>query len=182
MSVPGPRLSKSKLMSGWQCPKRLWLELNGSGNIEYSAETERVFAVGNAVGEMARRQFPDGILIEHDRDMRAALAATAGHLDEPEPVTLFEATLKADDVLVRADVLERDENGRFRLIEVKASAGVKDYHLQDCAIQLWVLERCGLPVEVVELAHINTRFVYGGDVKTFRCTTQLMVIRGRYAA
>jgi hypothetical protein len=47
-------------------------------------------------------------------------------------------------------------------VEVKASTSVKDYHLNDCAAQAWVIEGAGFPVNRVELAHVDTSFVYPG--------------------
>jgi hypothetical protein len=44
------RLSKSKLISGWQCGKRLWLEKYQPELVEHSAATEAMFAVGHEVG------------------------------------------------------------------------------------------------------------------------------------
>ena len=41
-------LSKSKLMSGRQCPKRLWLEVNQSELQKISPATERLFAIGHS--------------------------------------------------------------------------------------------------------------------------------------
>jgi hypothetical protein len=60
-------------------------------------------------------------------------------------------------------VLIRNEADQVRLIEVKASTSVKEYHLNDCAIQLWVLKQLGLNVVRVDLAHINNQFVYPGN-------------------
>ncbi len=158
-------LSKSKLISGWQCPKRLWLEINEPDEKQISAATQASFDVGHRVGAAAQQQFPGGILIQHDHELRQALQQTENLLAEPGPVTLFEATFQFDGVLIRADVLIRNEVGQIRLIEVKASTSVKDYHLQDCAIQLWVLTQLKLNVVRVDLAHINNEFVYpgGGD-------------------
>jgi len=160
-------LSKSKLMSGQQCAKRLWLEVNEPDELEHSAATERSFAIGHAVGDAAQSLYPDGILIEYDDGLDKPLKETERLLSKPGPLTLFEATFQADGVLIRADVLVRDESDAVRLIEVKAAASVKEYHLNDCAIQLWVLEQLGLDVVRVDLAHINNQFVYpgGGDYK-----------------
>ena len=66
-------------------------------------------------------------------------------------------------MLVRADILCREGTGQLHLIEVKAATSVKDYYLVDCAIQLWVIQEAGLPVQRLDLAHINNQFVYAGD-------------------
>jgi Domain of unknown function(DUF2779) len=69
-------------------------------------------------------------------------------------------------VLVRADLLFPVSTGS-RLVEVKAAGSVKDYHIQDCTIQTWVIEGAGIPIKTIELAVINTSFVCpgGGDCR-----------------
>jgi hypothetical protein len=147
----------------WQCPKRLWLEVNAPETAHYAPESEVAFAVGHQVGEAAQSIFPEGILIEHDQELSEAIRETQALLAKPGCVTLFEATCQAQGVLIRADILTRDKRGNNHLIEVKAATSVKDYYLLDCAIQLWVLERAGLPLQKVELAHVNNQFVYPGN-------------------
>jgi hypothetical protein len=156
-------LSKTKLMAGCQCPRRLWLDVYAPERAEVSAATERAFAIGHEVGEVAQRLWPDGILIGHDEELAQALEETAERLAQPGPVTLFEATFRTEGVLIRADILERNAQGQIRLVEVKASTSVKPHYMDDCAIQAWVLLQSGFPPERVELAHVNNQFVYGGD-------------------
>lgn len=161
--MSGYYLSKSKILSGWQCHKRLWLEVHDRDKARVSAATEHAFQVGHEVGEIARRVFPDGVLIGHDHSLHLALDETARRLAEPGPLTLFEATLSYEGVLVRADILIRDELDNVRLIEVKASTRVKPVNYIDCAVQAWVLAGVGWHPAQVELAHINNQFVYPGD-------------------
>lgn len=157
------RLSKSKLMSGLQCPKKLWLEIYEPERAEISSSTERAFAVGHEVGAVAQKLWPGGILIEHDQELERALQETSDRLAKPGPITLFEATFRADGVLVRVDVLERNDANHIRLVEVKAATSVKPQYLQDCAIQAWVLTQLGFAPDRVELAHVNNQFVYKGN-------------------
>jgi len=72
---------------------------------------------------------------------------------------IFEAAFEHDGVRIRVDVLERLPGGGFGLREVKASAGVKPEHLDDCVVQLHVLEGCGLRIDSVELVHVNRAYV-----------------------
>ena len=156
------RLSKSKLVAYKQCPKRLWLQTFRRELAQRSEAVENRMAQGNLVGAAAQRQFPEGRLIPHVFDLATALRETNEALATPGDITLFEPALRCDDVLVRADVLIRHD-GRFRMIEVKASTKVKDSHLTDTAIQTWVARGAGLDIERVELAHIDSRFEYPGD-------------------
>ncbi len=75
---------------------------------------------------------------------------------------IFEATFRHENVLVRVDVMI-PVGDSWRIVEVKASTSVKDYHILDCAIQDWVLRCSGINVTSISLAHINNRFVYAGD-------------------
>lgn len=155
-----PGLSKSRIVAWRQCPRRLWLQVRRPELLQTSAADERNFQIGFEVGEVARSLYPDGILIEQ-RDLSQALvetqAAIANHPDRP----IFEATFERGRVLAQADLL-LPEGAGHRMVEVKASTGVKDYHLDDCAIQAWVVG-AARPLAGVELAHIDNRFVYGGD-------------------
>jgi hypothetical protein len=153
------RLSKSRLMSYLQCPKRLYLETHRPVLIEYSAATQASFEVGHTVGAVARNLFGAGHLIAPDNNLTQALAITRALLEENGNEPLYEATFQQDGVLVRADVLLRGESA-LDLIEVKASASLKEQHVPDCAIQAAVIEGAGYPLRKVSLAHINTDFVY----------------------
>ncbi len=161
-----PYLSKSKLMDFLQCPKRLYLEVHRPELAEVSEATEQIFATGHQVGEIARKLIPDGILIGHDHELAQALRDTQAALKEQPLRTLFEATFEYNGVLVRTDLLSPAGNGH-RLTEVKSSTEVKDHYLADCAVQAWVLEGTGYPLERVELAHVDNSFVYpgGGDYR-----------------
>lgn len=156
------RLSKSKIISGLQCVKRLYLEIHQPELREDSAYTESLFTTGHRVGEVAQELVPDGVMIEMDHGLGNAIRETTRYLESVPAPPLFEATFSYDNVLVRTDLFFQEENG-YRLVEVKASTSVKDYHLNDCAVQAWVIEGCGFPLGRVELAHIDTSFIYPGE-------------------
>ncbi|MEZ5562217.1 MAG: DUF2779 domain-containing protein [Gammaproteobacteria bacterium] len=156
-------LSKSRLMSFLQCPKRLWLEKHQPELAQISATTEAAFATGHEIGAIARQLYdPEGTgtLISGADGMAAALRDTAAALATPAATPLFEATFEREGLLIRADVLDRQAG---RLIEVKSSTACKDEHVTDCAIQAWVLETSAVPPKSVALAHVNNQFVYQGD-------------------
>jgi hypothetical protein len=163
-SVRTFRLSKSRITAGLQCGKRLWLAVHRPELATYSADTQRRFAAGHDVGEVARELYGPGVLVDGDAGLSRAVAETERLLAGSGDVTLFEATFRHRGVLVRADVLER-KHGRYRMVEVKSATRLKEYHLQDVAIQAWVAEGAGVPLDVLGVAVIDTGFVYpgGGD-------------------
>lgn len=157
------RLSKSKLMSALQCGKRLYLEIHSPDLAQIEAGLQARFDVGHRVGEVARSLHRHGRLIGHADDPSAALEETKRALECGDDVLLFEPAFEHGGVLVRADMLFR-RHGRCRLVEVKATTSVADHHLQDAAIQAWVIDGAGCPVDAVSIAHLDGAFVYpGGD-------------------
>lgn len=159
--MAGHGLSKSRITAWRQCPKRLWLQIHQPELLEVSGRAERVFQIGNEAGAIAQRFCPDGILIEDQNNLAAAIAATRSALDTHPDRPIFEATFQHGGLLVRADVLLPTRNG-YRMTEVKSSTSVKPYHVDDCAVQAWVLKQNRIPLASVELAHIDTSFVYQG--------------------
>lgn len=154
-------LSKSRIISWKQCPKKLWLQINRPELVEDACMNERIFQAGNEVGEVARGLYPGGILID-DEDLGDALESTRNIMSKHPDRPIFEATFQHDGVLVRADLL-LPARGGYRVVEVKSSASVKPYQVDDCAIQAWVLREAGIPIRSIELAHIDTSFLYLGN-------------------
>ena len=48
-------------------------------------------------------------------------------------------------------------------MEVKSSTTVKGYHLNDAAIQYWVVTGAGIPLSSISISHIDNQFVYPGN-------------------
>lgn len=163
------RLSKSRIMSSLQCPKRAHLEVNRPALARYSRATQAAFALGHEIGEIAAGLLggEDGVLVEYSGgSFTAALSLTTELMSSMVRSPIFEATLQHDAVLVREDVLvpvKADEKASWNLIEVKASTRLKPEHLHDCAIQAWVHLGAGHPLNRVSLAHVDNSFIYPGD-------------------
>jgi len=160
--VRKPYLSKSRLISAWQCAKRLHLEKHHPEYGEVSSQTESLFATGHQVGAIAQQLYGTKNSVEVEFDFKRMEAETKRLIEGGADFPIFEATFRHENVLVRVDVMIPDGDG-WKVIEVKASTSVKDYHVLDCAIQDWVLRHCGINVTSISLAHINNQFVYPGD-------------------
>lgn len=152
-------LSKSKITAFEQCPKRLWLLVHRRDLAEQDERAEARFATGHEVGAVARALLPDGVMVEAEPDLAAALATTRALLDGGHDTPIFEATLEHHGVLVRIDVLEPDGAGGWHLAEVKSSTRAKDYHVGDLATQLWVARSAGVLVTSAAIRHIDNSFV-----------------------
>ena len=153
-------ITKSRLLSGLRCQKRLWLQTFERELAQESATSQLTIDAGIELGKFARLNYPGGMLIGYVEDPGQAVLETSQLLGHRVP--LFEAAFQHNDVLVRTDILVPTDSG-WRMVEVKSSGSVKDHHLIDCAVQLWVLENAGIPVQEISLAHVDTSFVYEGD-------------------
>jgi hypothetical protein len=159
-------LTKTRLLSWLQCPRRLYLEIHHPELAEPSDATAAVMATGNLVGEQARAFFPEGVLIDwpyrNPAGREQAIRETAKHLASAVRRPIFEATFLQNNTLVRADVM-LPEKSRWHLFEVKSSTDAKDYHVQDAAIQHYVLAQSGVKLGSVSVVTINREFVYPGN-------------------
>lgn len=160
-----PNLSKSRFLAGLQCPLRLW---NQCYNRELAAAVspmqQALFDSGHEVGRMATERYGRGILIEEDHlHHDEAIQSTIAAMQDPKIGAIFEAAYMENGVRVRADILERVSEGRWNLIEVKSSTGVKDEYRTDVAVQYHVLQTAGLDLDRVCLMHINREYVFDGD-------------------
>jgi len=160
--------SKSKLLALRQCPKRLWLEVHRPDLREDSAATEASYQVGFQVGDIAQRIYDpegQGALIDvQSEGFSRAFERTTELLHTTQPI--FEAGFSAGGALAFADVMlpEQMEGKQvWRMVEVKSSTSVKDYHRDDVAVQAFVAQSAGVPLQSIALAHIDSSWVYPGD-------------------
>ena len=157
-------LSKSRYLSGLKCDRQLWLDAHGRDRATPPNDSQaHIFQMGVEVGEAARRLFPGGVLVRAAYQQHAvAMEQTRMLMGDPNVPAIFEAAFAHETVRIRVDVLERGEEGRWGLREVKSSSRVKrESHLPDLAIQRWVLVGCGLEVDSAELVHINGQYERG---------------------
>lgn len=160
-------LSKSKLIAYRQCAKRLWLEVHRPELREDSAATQTSFKVGNTVGDIARQIYDpkgSGVLLDAQCDgFDAVFKQSEKLLDSAKPI--FEAGFAVEGALAFADVMLPDKQGGkrvWRMVEVKSSTEVKDYHRDDAAIQSFIARKAGVPLVSITLAHIDSDWVYLG--------------------
>jgi hypothetical protein len=167
VTMPSP-LNKTNFMSGLQCSKRLWFQVKDpSKQPKLTKSQQRIIDQGVEVGLYARKQFPNGLLIygEAGEAIQQTQQALQGGI-----TCLFEAAFLAEDIFIRCDILRQTASGTWDLIEVKSSGKVKDEHIQDLAIQKYVLLRQGLEIANTHLMHINTQSCYYPDLSNLFTT------------
>ncbi|OGS00260.1 MAG: hypothetical protein A2V88_12240 [Elusimicrobia bacterium RBG_16_66_12] len=171
-------LSKSQYVRGLQCPKSLWLYRNRKDLIPPSPPgLQRNFDQGHAIGRLARARFPGGVDITADYlHQQHALDSTAAAVNSGAR-TIYEAAALFDKTLVRSDILNRNADGTWDLVEVKGATDVNDVYLQDLAIQAYILEGAGFRLRRAILMHVNNQYVRRGPInpKSFFTLVNLTV-------
>ena len=142
-------LSKSKIISYRQCPKRLWLEVHRR-ELRDDSGAEVVFAIGNEVGDVARQVYDkngDGIFLDLDEIGFSEAFRRSEELLAESKIPVFEAGVRAGGGLAFADVMLPDDSSdspRWHMIEVKSSTSVKDYHRDDVVVQSYIATAAGV--------------------------------------
>lgn len=163
MEHTDPFISKSKYLSGLQCPKLLWYHTNSRDDIpEPDDATQAVFDTGHVVGNLAKQLYPDGIEVPRGDSSESRVAATTELLSRRKPI--FEATFLEDRAYCQVDILVPVENEAWDLIEVKSGTSVKPVNLEDVTFQANCLERAGVAVKRVCVMHIDNTYVRRGDI------------------
>jgi len=150
-------LTKSNIMSGLQCAKKLWFDIN-----QPIKEDLHIFHVGNRFGEFSRKYYGDGLNLQGQFDLNSIITQTSDALKNKNISVIYEAAFEFEDVLIRADVLLRKGN-EWEMVEIKSSTSQKPEHISDASIQTFIIRSLGVNLTRIKIGHINNEFLYLGD-------------------
>lgn len=159
-----PLLSKSRFMSGLQCHKRLYLEcFHRDLASPVNEQQQAIFDAGTEIGTLARDLFPGGLLIKeeyfrHDDAMKSTKVA----LSDMSIPAIYESAFRFDDVRTRVDIITRNTDDSYDMVEVKSSTQVKDEHVPDIGIQQYILNGSGINIRRTCIGLINKEYIYQG--------------------
>ena len=160
--MPVKILSKIKYLTGLQCPRLIWVQINEPEKIpETDPVTQHVFDQGHEVGYLAKKLFPEGLDISTDNFM-GNISSTMELLKVRKP--LFEAGILAGKLYSRVDILSPTDEERWDIVEVKSSTSVKDVHINDVAFQRYCCNLSGLNIRKCHLVLINNQYVRDGEI------------------
>lgn len=166
------RISKTELLRLATCKNWFWLSIREPESLSGNEGGEALVSEGIRFEEFARKKFPQGVLL---KSFGEPAVAKTKELFSAGKACLFQATASHDDFLVKADVLERNEDGTFNLYEIKASTNIHDEYLLDTAIQRVVFNDAGFSIAKCFLVLLNNDYVRGGDLVVDEVLTVLNV-------
>lgn len=173
-------LSKSSFLKGHQCLKFLYLhnkhEAFDIKRDPFDNSKMNVFKTGTEVGLIAQQLFPGGIDVSpKDKDHEASVKKTKELIEAGQEV-IYEAAFIYKQVYVAVDILVRQSRG-WKAYEVKSTSSVKEKHLNDVAIQYWVINGAGLDLKDIYLVHLNTSYIMGAKLDVQKLFTKASVIK-----
>ncbi|MEK9984455.1 MAG: DUF2779 domain-containing protein, partial [Opitutae bacterium] len=160
------QLSKSSIVKGLQCEKSLYLHKRKPELIPPENEQQQaIFDQGTSVGELAQQLFPGGVNCDFEdfAQINQRIIDTRNHIEQGQTI-IYEAAFKENNTLIFVDILAKDEEG-WKMYEVKSSTEVKSVHVQDAAIQAYVLSLAGIELVDAAIIHINNQYVRQGDLE-----------------
>jgi len=158
-------LSKSLFIRGVRCHKSLYLhKYKPDLKDAVSEETEKLFEAGYQIGTLAQNLFPGGVLVPYEGlSHKEQIEMTASFIADGCR-TIYEATFFYNNVFIKADILNLGDDG-WDVYEVKNSTEVKDYHIDDAAVQYHVITGSGLPVTKAFIVHVDKQYVRHGEIE-----------------
>lgn len=157
-------LSKTLFLKGLKCKKLLYLSKYFSNlKDEITETTEGIFQAGNEINLLARKLFSEGKEVPFEGDKKRQIAYTSFLINEGIKC-IFEASFNFNDVFVKTDILKRGEEG-WEIYEVKSTSSKKDEHLDDIALQFYVLKNNGLDIKKAYLIHIDSDYTKSGELE-----------------
>lgn len=158
-------LSKSTFMYGQQCPKRLFLHKFASELRNPMTEAQQnVFTTGTNAGILAQDLFPGGVNAEPETpyEFHISVQKTKDFIAAGETI-IYEAAFNFEGVLCAIDLLVKMEDG-WHAFEVKSTNSAKSPHIQDAALQYYVMTNCGLDLKNISIVHFNKEYVKRGPI------------------
>jgi len=149
-------------MKGYRCLKCIYLTVHHP-ELEalITPETQALFDQGNAVGTKAREYYKGGILVDNKPwDFTGAIAKTSELLAKNTPI-IYEAAFEYLGCYARADIIKYSpDTKKWRIFEVKSSTKVKPEQYDDVGLQAWIMAKSGLPIEQINIVHLNPEYRY----------------------
>ena len=157
-------LSKSQYIRGLQCHKSLWLYKNRPELRDTPDHAqESLFNIGHTVGELAKKLISKGVEIEFDAsNFNGMITETEASIANYTEV-IYEATFSEDGIFAMVDILVQNGDA-WDMYEVKASTKVKDYHIDDAAIQWYALSKA-IELNRAYIIHIDNTYVRDGELE-----------------
>jgi hypothetical protein len=125
--------------------------------------TQLIFQTGTDVGKLAQTLFPNGVDAQGDEPYHSDKTAknTAALIAKHD--VIYEAAFIYNGVICAVDILVK-HNNKYYPFEVKSTTKVKPQHIDDAALQYYVLSNAGIDLADFSIIVLNNEYVRKGDI------------------
>jgi hypothetical protein len=157
--MPATSISKSRFLSGCQCPKKFYLDVFRKDlKLPPPPAVQQLLTQGHDIGLLARQYFPNGLDASPPNfsQLGISIAKTKQWIQQ-ERKTIYEATFSKAGLFCMLDILQQVDDG-YEAIEVKSTLSVKEYHILDGAYQLAAMKAAGFKPNRLFIMHLNPSY------------------------
>ena len=147
-------------------PALLWLKRYNKDKIPPFTDNQlAIFETGHMFETYAEQLFENGVTIgfKDFKEYESMPQRTKDALNKGAQV-IFQGAFKVDNLICIVDVLQKNDDGTYDLIEIKSSTKVKKDHIYDLAFQAHILRTLGLVIRDVKVLVVNNEYVKEGDI------------------
>lgn len=158
-------LTKSEYMMFLKHPAWLWLKKYDKGKLPVTDEnTQAMFNAGHDFESYVEKLFPDAKRLGFNtyEEYNSLPAVTEAALTEVN--TILQGRFESENLTCIVDIIEKNSNGKYNLIEIKSGTKAKPEYNYDLAFQAVVLEECGITINNFYIIHVNSDYVRSGDI------------------
>ena len=157
-------LTKSNFNAYLVHPAKLWLTKYDPEKLPPWDDAAEAMAVqGRAIEALARKRWPDGLLIEAAAIFDAP-DITAAAVKQGVDILFEAAVLTNRKLFAAADVVVKQPDGSWDLYEIKSSTKVKPEHYGDVAFQVAAFREAGWTMGRQFVMYVNSTYVRHGEI------------------
>ena len=108
-------LTKTLILSGIQCEKKLWFDLNDKIKLKDKA----IFRSGNRFNDVVRKHYGEGLDLSDEKEHQIVIERTKEAIQSDNINVIYEAGFLFKKTFIRADVLIKKDN-QWTMLEAKA--------------------------------------------------------------
>ncbi len=138
------KLTKSSFVKGSQCIKYLYLDkYKKQEKTPVTKEKQELFNQGHIFEDTVRNEdFPGGVNIKDKVGNFGFFNSYTKYLfNLSDSVTLYEATIIEDEVLVMCDIITKTENSDINVYEIKLNTELNEAIVSDLAVQYFICKK-----------------------------------------
>ena len=163
------QLSKTEYMMFLKHPAWLWLKKHDKAKLPpVDDDLQALFDDGHLFETYAEKLFPNsskvGFIKGIYESYLSMVKKTKELINNKNTKIILQGRLETGKITCIFDALERINENKFNLYEIKSSTQIKEEHIYDLAFQTVVLKGAGLDIDKIFVVHVNNKYIRNGEI------------------